>query len=142
MAQAQDQLDKWAIRCRDKCGARCCSYITVQIPAPKSVRDLDEISWWLTHHHVIVYVESRRWHLEVRTACKFLTGDKLCGIYEDRPGVCRQYDPKSCEFPARPVHTLEFDSRDEFEGWREKKRKERAARRRAGWAAPARARKT
>jgi Fe-S-cluster containining protein len=129
MGQVLETRSKATVRCQDECGARCCRYVTVQIPAPKNARDLDEISWWLAHHHVTVYVESRRWHLEVRTPCKYLTGDNLCGGYEQRPNVCRNYDPASCEFPARPLHTLEFDTREAFDGWREKKRKQQQVRR-------------
>ncbi len=138
MAPSQETLSAASLRCQQECGARCCRYLTVQIPAPKNVRDLDEISWWLAHHHVTVYVESRRWHLEVRTPCKYLTADNLCGGYEVRPKVCRDYDPENCEYPGRPVHTLEFDTRDDFDGWREKKRAQRRkqakarARKRAG----------
>ena len=129
MAQSQETFTETSVRCQELCGARCCRYLTVQIPAPKDAIDLDEISWWLAHHHVTVYVESRRWHLEIRTACKYLTGDNLCSAYEERPNVCRQYDPAECEYPARPQHTLQFDTREDFDSWREKKRKERLVQR-------------
>jgi Fe-S-cluster containining protein len=118
-------------RCQQECQARCCRYITVQLPAPKNVRDLDEIAWWLAHHDVSVYVESRRWHLEVRVRCKYLNDDNLCVIYEHRPRVCRDYDTAACEYPGRPEHALQFDSMDDFNYWREKKRRTRAARRSA-----------
>ncbi len=118
-----------ASRCQDHCGARCCRYITVLLPAPKRQGDWDEISWWLAHDHVSVYVEARRWRLEVRTACKYLTADSLCGAYDERPNVCREYDTADCEFPYQPLHTLQFDSREDFEAWREKKRQQRRARR-------------
>ena len=78
-----------------------------------------------------MYVESRRWHLEVRTPCKYLSGDNLCGVYEDRPGVCHDYGAKACEYPVRPEHSLQFDSREDFEYWREEKRR-RARLRRVG----------
>jgi len=117
------------VRCQDHCQARCCRYLTVQIPAPTRKCDLDELSWFLAHEHITVYVESRRWRLEVRTRCKYLTADNLCAIYETRPEVCRDYHPKTCEFPARPKHTLEFDQMEDFDAWRIKQRQERKAKR-------------
>ncbi len=117
------------MRCQQNCQARCCRYITVQIDAPKDKRDLEEIAWWLGHHHVSVYVESRRWHLEVRVPCKYLSDENLCIIYDHRPSVCRDYDTAACEYPARPEHTLQFDSMEDFNYWREGKRRARAERR-------------
>lgn len=116
-------------RCQDQCAARCCRYITVQIPAPKRQRDWDEISWWLAHHQISVYVEAQRWRLEMRTPCKYLTGDNCCSAYQVRPNVCRDHDTVECEFPYQPRHTLQFDSREDFDSWREKKRQQRRARR-------------
>ena len=135
MSESRPQLSEEAARCQRECQARCCRYITVQIEAPKDKRDLEEISWWLTHREVSVYVESRRWHLEVRTPCKYLSDENLCVIYEDRPGVCRDYSTDACEYPTRPEHSLQFDSREDFEYWREEKRK---SRRQAAQAAPRR----
>lgn len=121
--------------CQHDCHSRCCRYITVVLPAPRLSYDFDELSWFLAHENISVYVESRRWHLEVRTPCKYLDRDNLCTIYADRPDVCREYDIEACEFPRRPRHTLHFDTRQEFHSWltkrqEKRRRKRRAARRR------------
>jgi len=123
------KVSKEQARCQDKCQARCCRYITVQIPAPKRKVDLDELSWFLAHEHITVYVESRRWHVEMRTRCKYLTADNLCAVYETRPDVCHKYSTDSCEYPARPKHTLEFDQREDFDAWRAKQREARKVKR-------------
>ena len=121
-------------RCQHDCQARCCRYITVMLPAPKQKADFDELSWFLAHEGISVYVEGRRWHLEVRNRCKYLTKANLCRIYEDRPEVCRGYETEECEYPERPAHTLHFDTRDEFDSWwarrraREKRRRRQRAR--------------
>jgi len=104
-------------RCQRDCHSRCCRYITIILRAPRRKADFDELSWWLAHKNIIVYVESRRWHLEVRNPCKYLNGDSLCGIYPDRPEVCREYKIKSCEYPERPPHTLHFDTKEAFDTW-------------------------
>lgn len=121
----KDQLRK----CQEECQARCCRYITVYLEAPRTKSDFDELSWFLAHENICVYVEDRRWHLEVQNRCKHLRRDNLCRVYENRPAVCRDYDMAACEFPARPVHTLHFDTQEEFDHWWAKKR-EREKRRR------------
>ncbi|MBE9566172.1 MAG: YkgJ family cysteine cluster protein [Proteobacteria bacterium] len=119
-------------KCQEECQARCCRYITVYLEAPRTQSDFDELSWFLAHENICVYVEDRRWHLEVQNRCKHLRDDNLCAIYEHRPAVCRDYDIEACEFPARPVHTLHFDTQEEFDYWwakkraREKRRRQRA----------------
>jgi uncharacterized protein len=130
MAKVPVALNEDAARCQFRCMARCCRYITVQIPAPKDKRDLDELSWFLAHREVSVYVESRRWHLEVRTPCKYLTDENLCAVYDERPDVCRDYSTEHCEYPTRPEHSLQFDSREDFDYWRAGKTKRRREQRR------------
>jgi len=115
--------------CQYDCQARCCRYITIQIDAPRLKADFDEISWWLAHENVSVYFHGRRWHVEVQTPCKHLTKDNLCDIYEDRPLVCRCYDSDGCEYPDRPKHDLQFNTKEEFDSWWARK-KERARRKR------------
>lgn len=118
--------------CQKDCNARCCRYLTVYLPAPRQKVDFDELSWFLAHENVSVYVEARRWHLEVRTPCRYLDGNNLCTIYEHRPDVCRDYALDACEYPRRPSHTLHFDRKEEFDAWwarrRERERRRRHAR--------------
>lgn len=116
-------------RCQHQCKARCCHYITVVLPAPRHKADFDELSWFLAHENISVYVECRRWHLEVRNRCQHLTQSNLCGIYDNRPVVCRSYATDVCEYPVRPKHTIHFDTKDEFDAWWTQKR-ERERRRR------------
>lgn len=121
-------------RCQRECKARCCRYITVVLPAPRQKADFDELSWFLAHEDISVYVESRRWHLEVGNRCKYLTKDNLCRAYDGRPDVCRGYETDECEYPDRPSHALHFDTKDEFDYWwarkreRERRRRKRLAR--------------
>lgn len=116
--------------CRYECGSRCCRYITVVLPPPRRKWDFDEVSWFLAHESTSVYVEGRRWHLEVHTPCKYLTSDNLCLTYENRPEVCREYDYGSCEYPERSEHSLHFDTREAFETWLSKRREEQQQKRR------------
>jgi Fe-S-cluster containining protein len=122
-------------RCQYECGSRCCRYITMVIPAPRRKWDFDELSWFLAHDNISVYVEAGRWHVEVQTTCKHLGRNNLCETYETRPEVCREYEVKTCEYPQRPYHRLHFDTREAFDSWRagrealqKQRRRERAAR--------------
>jgi Fe-S-cluster containining protein len=118
-------------KCQRECKARCCRYFTVQIPAPKLKSDFDELSWFLAHNDVRVYVESRRWHVEVQNRCKHLSKSNLCAAYEKRPDVCSGYDIEACEYPERPAYDLYFSSQTEFDAWWAKKREREGRRRRA-----------
>ena len=123
-------------RCQQECNGRCCRYITIVVPAPKRKVDFDELSWFLAHRNISVYVESRRWHVEAQNPCKYLGSDNLCTVYENRPDVCRDYEIKSCEYPERPVHALHFDTRDAFEIWRAERAAAQQNRRRARASSP------
>jgi Fe-S-cluster containining protein len=131
--QSKKEIDQQRV-CQELCEARCCRYVTVQIDAPRVKADFDEIAWWLAHENVSVYFYGRRWHVEMQTRCKHLAPDNLCGAYGARPAVCRDYAAEECEYPERPRHDLQFNTREEFEGWWEKKQ-DRARRRRRGRAA-------
>jgi hypothetical protein len=118
-------------RCQQECKGRCCRYITIAIPAPKRKVDFDELGWFLAHRNISIYVEARRWHVEVQNRCKHLGKNNLCTAYGNRPGVCRDYEADSCEYPVRPVHTLHFESREAFDSWRAQRTLTQQDRRRA-----------
>jgi len=118
-----------ARRCRHECKGRCCRYITIQISAPRDKIDMEEIRWFLAHRDISVYVVSRRWNVEVRNRCKYLNSRNLCDIYEKRPEICSLYDFESCEYPKRPKHKLQFDTIEQFDAWRARKRRQQQLRR-------------
>jgi len=108
--------------CQKECQARCCRYITVILPAPKRQCDLDEWSWFLAHENISIYFARRQWHLEVRSRCRYLSKHNLCTIYESRPSVCQDYARESCEYVGQIKHVFHFDTKEEFDRWREKRR--------------------
>lgn len=77
------------------CG-HCCRYVTVQLKAPRSRIDYDEIRWFLLHQNVTVFIDDDGWYVEFHTACRHLDGHR-CGIYPTRPQVCSDYQVESCE---------------------------------------------
>jgi Fe-S-cluster containining protein len=80
------------------CTAKCCRYFALPIDAPESLQDFEFIRWYLLHDRASVFVEDDSWYLLVHTVCKHLQEDNLCGIYETRPQICRDYTTENCEY--------------------------------------------
>jgi Fe-S-cluster containining protein len=114
-----------------KCGyctnTKCCTYLTQQIPTPRSKQDFDHLLWQIAHRDVQVYKDEDGWYLLVNNACLHLQPDGRCGIYETRPQVCREYSNDFCEFdaPAEDGFELYFENysallaycRKRFKSW-------------------------
>lgn len=127
-------LSRQAVICSQQCQARCCHYIIVKIPAPRTRADHEEIRWWVAHEGISVHIAQRKWYLQVLARCHHLRPDNLCGIYERRPQVCRDYDPSNCEFTAPLDIEREFNTLEEYDRYLEEKRQQwrRTERRRNG----------
>ncbi len=83
-------------RC-ELCTAKCCGYITQSIDTPRSIHDFDVLLWQIAHQGVNVFKDSNGWYLLSTTPCEFLLEDNRCGIYHQRPMICREHDNDSCE---------------------------------------------
>ena len=94
---AADAPDQFQI-CTQACGARCCRYITVEIPAPRSHDDWDEMRWWLAHEGVLVSKNEDGWLLHVETRCANLRPDNACRIHPHHMDTCKDHDAAVCEF--------------------------------------------
>jgi Fe-S-cluster containining protein len=88
----------------NKCGfcksSLCCTYITQEVDAPKSIYDFDTWLWMLHHQDVQFYKEGKSWNLKILNRCNNLQPDGRCGIYETRPMICREHENDFCEFDA------------------------------------------
>lgn len=127
--------------CHD-CTAKCCKYFALEIDAPTTPKDHDNIRWYLLHEHVVVWVQDGDWYLEVRTPCRHLQADNSCGIYHTRPQICRDYGWPDEDNPDEPCeyftgddgYDLFFESAAAFDVWSKielDKRNKRLATRRA-----------
>lgn len=116
------------------CTGRCCGYFALQIDAPVTPRDHDQIRWFLLHLGVNVWAQDGDWYLEVRNPCRHLEPGGRCGIYDTRPQICRDYGmpdgPDSpCEyFTDDGTFDLYFDSAEAFAAWSAVELERRAAR--------------
>ncbi len=76
----------------------CCTYVTQEIDAPKSIVDFDHLYWQLSHKNIQVFKDEDGWFLSFLTPCVHLLNNGACGIYEKRPKICRKHSNESCEF--------------------------------------------
>jgi Fe-S-cluster containining protein len=82
----------------DFCTAKCCRYFALPIEKPEEMADFEFIRWYLLHEGATIFTEDDTWYLLVHTTCKHLQSDNLCGIYETRPQICRDYHTDNCEY--------------------------------------------
>ncbi len=92
------------------CPGKCCRYFALPIDTPESWREYDFMRWFLLHERASVFVDEDTWYLLVHTKCKYLD-DKtnLCGIYETRPDICRDYGSDKCEYEDHYVYDQYFE---------------------------------
>lgn len=108
------------------CNGLCCRHIALEIDRPKTKTDFDNIRWYLMHENVKVGIDlDNNWLIEATTPCRHLESDHRCGIYDNRPSVCREYpgSDESCEHEDKsPTYKLLFTNDDELVEWMEKRR--------------------
>jgi hypothetical protein len=85
-------------------GRTCCIYFTQQIDAPRSIEDFDLLLWQLSHRDTQLYKDEDGWFLLVNNPCRHLQPNGDCGIYDQRPQVCRDHDNDDCEFDGPCGH--------------------------------------
>ena len=106
------------ITTENKCGfctnSKCCTYITEELVTPRSMQDFDHMLWQLSHQDVQAYKDEDGWFLLINNACTHLLPDGRCGIYDDRPVICREHTNDFCEFDqsSEEGFDLYFDGYD------------------------------
>ena len=88
----------------NKCGfctqTKCCTYVTQQIDTPRSKDDFETLLWQVSHKKVSAYKDEDGWFLLFDSSCEHLQPGGRCGIYENRPEVCREHSNDYCEYDA------------------------------------------
>ncbi len=114
-------LERPLVRCTE-CG-RCCTYVGVGINPPTSARHATDVLWYLYHEGVYVYADGEgEWSVHFAARCRHLAEDLRCGIYAERPHICRTFDNRSCEVNDPTHDSLTFREPDEFLEWLREKR--------------------
>jgi len=92
------------VESQNKCdlctNSKCCTYVTQQIDTPRSKYDFEILLWQVSHKKVKAYKDSDGWFVLFEADCTHLEHDGRCGIYEDRPTICRTHENEFCEYDA------------------------------------------
>lgn len=109
---------KIKITAENKCsfceGSKCCTYVTQHLDTPRKKSDFEILLWQVSHEGVEAYKDEDGWFLMFNGRCSHLQKDGSCGIYDARPGICRDHDNDYCEFdsPAEEGFDLYFPDYD------------------------------
>lgn len=96
------------------CTARCCRYFSLPIETPKTWNDFDNMRWYMMHGQVTMFVDQGTWYLVVHADCRSLQPDNRCGIYDDRPSICRKYSTNKCEYDNDFLYERIFETPDQI----------------------------
>jgi hypothetical protein len=126
LEDGRDALQLSSAENADLCAGcvRCCSYITIEVDAPRAAWEYDQWIWALDHHGVGLYLERpEKWFVHFETTCRHLNRHGRCGIHGRHPVLCREYDPRSCErrLPLADIVAW-FHDGAELEAWIREKR--------------------
>ena len=115
---SRDDLKPGEVLC-EHCPAKCCRYFALPIETPTKRRDFDFIRWYLLHESASVFTEDESWYILVHTKCRHLQDNQLCGIYETRPQICRDYTTADCEYEDDWVYDRYFETPEQVEEYAE-----------------------
>lgn len=96
------------------CTAKCCRYFALPIDTPKTRQDFDHLRWYMIHGRVSLFVEDDVWYLMVHADCRHLQEDHRCGIYHDRPQICRDYTTDACEYDDDTCYEKFFETPEQI----------------------------
>lgn len=108
----REELKPGEILC-SYCTAKCCRYFALPIETPDSWEDFDHIRWYLLHGRCAVFVDDDVWYLMVYGDCQHIQEDYRCGIYEDRPQICRDYTTDNCEYDNDSCYERFFETAEQ-----------------------------
>lgn len=97
--EISEQIDG-STKCDLCTNSTCCTYVTQQIDTPKSKYDFEILLWQVSHRGVGAYKDEDGWFVMYDAPCSHLEMDGRCGIYEDRPSICRSHKNDYCEYDA------------------------------------------
>ncbi|MCB1157798.1 MAG: YkgJ family cysteine cluster protein [Leptospiraceae bacterium] len=107
----------------------CCRYVAVGLDKPNSKELLDQYRWFLLHRNVQIYIDNDNdWNLLFITPCTQLGSDGKCGIYQDRPQLCKDYSPDSCSRVGKDHKEL-FETPEAMQEYLEKEKEKRRLKR-------------
>ena len=99
-------------KCSFCTGSICCTYVTQHLDTPRSKEEFRQLLWQVSHNNIKIYKDGDGWTLLVEGTCQHLQVNGGCGIYEDRPEICRDHSNDYCEFdsPSEDGFDLYFEN--------------------------------
>ena len=99
-------------KCSFCTGSICCTYVTQHLETPRSKEDFRQLLWQVSHGNVKIYKDDDGWTLLIDGKCQHLQINGGCGIYEDRPDICREHTNDYCEYdsPSEEGFELYFEN--------------------------------
>ncbi|MBU1198987.1 MAG: hypothetical protein KKE98_06425 [Nanoarchaeota archaeon] len=97
--------------------------VVVEIETPENKDDYEDISWYLYHPGISVFIEQDednpeedQWNVRFDSKCMHLNGNGKCNAYDEKPPICTEYSIENCdhEFNDMKVH---FKSPEEYKEW-------------------------
>lgn len=116
----QNMINNIKVTSENKCsfctGSICCTYVTQHLDTPRSKEDFRQLLWQVSHKNIKIYKDDDGWTLLVEGSCQHLQIDGGCGIYNDRPEICRVHSNDYCEFdaPSEDGFDLYFEDYDDL----------------------------
>jgi hypothetical protein len=87
----------------------------VGVNAPSTPRYATDVLWYLYHERVSVHRDvDGEWSVVFTTRCRNLGADLRCGVYAERPHICRVFDESGCEVNAPDSRDLIFEAPAQF----------------------------
>jgi Fe-S-cluster containining protein len=102
--------------CQD-CRGTCCTYMAVELDEPTTLEEFDDLRWYCAHKDVWVFKDDGDWYVVFNAVCGKLQDDASCGIYEERPQVCRDHKFGECDYYMRGEFDLELRSLEEVDAY-------------------------
>jgi Fe-S-cluster containining protein len=105
------------------CKAWCCRAVAVEIDAPTTKEDFDDIKWKVAHKNVIVYKDNDSdWLVEFHADCGHLDENWQCKVYDGRYKMCREHDIESCVVHGEgEIGTVIFTKPEDVDKYLEKR---------------------
>ena len=68
----------------------------------------------MMHGRTSVFVDEGTWYLMVHADCQHLQEDHRCGIYHERPQICRSYSTANCEYDNDGCYDKLFETPEQI----------------------------
>lgn len=102
-------------KCSFCTGSTCCTYVTQHMETPRSKEDFRQLLWQVSHQNVKLYKDDDGWTMLVDGKCQHLHVNGDCGIYDERPDICREHTNDYCEFDAPSEDGFDLYFEDYFD---------------------------